>query len=254
MSERSQEETEYVARQEVRYLPKPLGDGFVYSYPNYDTYRPAFFSRTKEERIMERGPGIRKSWNDVEHYKCTRSPTSPGTVLPLGIRAYEYEPHIYVGAIGNSKSLAHGYSAVGNLVQPFGEPGMPVQGLPAFSVPRSDGGFIPAPVNLDQLKGLSARTMLPGIKAELSALNSLIELKDFKSLPDTLRNMYTFVRQNLLPRSSRTLRQLLQTGSDGYLQSQFNILPLLQDISGLQSAILRTKERIDDLLRRAQLP
>jgi hypothetical protein len=139
------------------------------------------------------------------------------------------------------------------MVLPFGEPGMPIQGLPAYRVYRADGGFIPAPADIDNLKHRSALSMLPGIKAELSSLNSLIELKDFRSLFSTISNIYTFISKFNLRDIGRTLRSMTQTSGDGYLQAQFNVLPLLSDIAGIQQAILRTKLKVDELLRRAQV-
>jgi hypothetical protein len=83
-------------------------------------------------------------------------------------------------------------------------------------------------------------------------LNSVYELKDMKSIGSTIRNLFNVMRLNKIRSVAQTLRSQLQAGSDGYLQAQFNLLPLLSDIAGTFQAIHRAKERIDDLLRYAQ--
>jgi hypothetical protein len=92
----------------------------------------------------------------------------------------------------------------------------------------------------------SLNVMLPYVKAQLSLLNTVVELKDFKSLPKTLNSMASFA-----VRRRETLRQTLRAASDGYLQAKFNILPLLSDISGIRTALLRTERRINDLVTRS---
>jgi hypothetical protein len=46
------------------------------------------------------------------------------------------------------------------------------------------------------------------------------------------------------------MSEALGVAADSYLQYAFNILPLLSDISGIQTAIVRTKGRVNDLLTR----
>jgi hypothetical protein len=93
--------------------------------------------------------------------------------------------------------------------------------------------------------------MLPLIKSELSSINSLIELKDFRSLPHTqarLRNFITSLPKGWRNAKKQTLRELFRTGSDGYLQLSFNFLPLASDIADLFKAIQRTKARVNELI------
>jgi hypothetical protein len=112
-------------------------------------------------------------------------------------------------------------------------------------LPRADGGFVPAPSNLDDLMQASLNSMLPKIKSQLSLINSIIELKDFKTLPNTLRTI-----NSVLVKSKVTLREAFRAKADGYLQAKFNILPLLSDISGIKTALLRTEKRMNDLVTR----
>jgi hypothetical protein len=46
------------------------------------------------------------------------------------------------------------------------------------------------------------------------------------------------------------MAESLGVGADAYLQTEFNILPLLSDITGITTAIRRTRSRINDLLVR----
>jgi hypothetical protein len=167
----------------------------------------------------------------------------------------------------------------------FGTFGNHVSGLEALTSEQADGGFVPSPTNLSELVDNSLRAMLPTIKAELSLINSVIELKDFRSLPKTLKSMTEFtvslpqrvagavktlrqgqgdlisryrkqfplwqrIRNTFSGNLGPTLAEATRIGADGYLQAQFNILPLLSDIAGLTTAITRTRGRINDLVSR----
>jgi len=137
----------------------------------------------------------------------------------------------------------------------FGAPGKYNLGLPGFYEKRADGGFVPPPAQLDALKQRSLDTMLPLIKSELSVLNSLYELKDFSSLPRTLAGMGGIVDKALLYQKKAfkvgsTLRELLTSSADGYLQLKFNLQPLLSDISGVYTALSRFERQLNNLIAR----
>jgi len=152
----------------------------------------------------------------------------------------------------------------------FGPLGSHTTGYPDLLQDELEGdGFVPKPPLLDSYITASLRAMLPTIKGELSLVNSLIELKDFRSLPHTLLRLKNFASQlsNVVKRkttlrggsklvrssfsaSTPTMSEALGVSADSYLQTQFNILPLLSDISGFTAAITRTKSRVNDLLVR----
>jgi hypothetical protein len=92
--------------------------------------------------------------------------------------------------------------------------------------------------------------MLPYVKSELSAINFYLELKDFHSIPKTINNIKSFAKRFLKGKNTpgATLRRLLHTSSDAYLQEQFGILPVLSDIVGYGKAITQTKARINALV------
>jgi len=94
--------------------------------------------------------------------------------------------------------------------------------------------------------------MLPTIRAELSSINSTIELKDFKSLKGTLRNLDKLPKGLLRKgRYIKDIAQLLKVAADVYLQAKFNILPLLSDVNGIYHALAKTEKRINALVSRA---
>jgi hypothetical protein len=97
---------------------------------------------------------------------------------------------------------------------------------------------------------------LPTIKAELSSLNSIYELKDFKSLPRLLLNFSKLLRRagNGGVLRSQSLREGLRSTADGYLQSEFNIRPLVSDILGVNEALSTFIKAINRLLNEAGRP
>jgi hypothetical protein len=139
----------------------------------------------------------------------------------------------------------------------FGSTDFPIAGLPVMYVKRLDNGFVPEPSDLNNLLAAAHKAILPQVKSELSLLNSLVELKDFRTLPRTLARLSGL---NLASRwsKSQTLRAVIRARAganaravaDSHLQWQFNILPLLSDIGGIRTALLRTQRRINDLVTR----
>lgn len=130
------------------------------------------------------------------------------------------------------------------------------------------GRSIPDPPGLQSLIDRSLAAMLPEIKPRLSIVNSIYELKDFKSLPrtfrrisDTLGDLDRFINGRwalkrstasaVTRRGSKSLRRLLRTGSDSYLQSEFNVRPLLSDICGINNALSHVRNELKGLIARA---
>jgi hypothetical protein len=89
--------------------------------------------------------------------------------------------------------------------------------------------------------------MLPGIKPQLSLINSVIELKDFKKLPATVRRLRSML-SSLTGSGNKTLRKILGGSADAYLQKEFNVMPLLSDISGFRKALTNTSKQVKNLL------
>jgi hypothetical protein len=112
----------------------------------------------------------------------------------------------------------------------------PFLGLPPLFIENIAGKGIPDPVGLSDLINDSLVSMLPGIKPELSLLNTLFELKDWKTLLRTIDRVKAALATFVI-RGPKPLRTLLRGTSDVYLQSQFNVLPLLSDLTSINAAL-----------------
>lgn len=219
---------------------------------------PAFVAGL--EKITEDELGTHHKWKQIQHYKA-----EPET-KPVG---YDWEIADNYDYINSPASIGMIVSGLYFGYNPtyYGYPGLPFVGMPALQVDTSDDGFIPRPNQLNALNQRALSTMMPSIKAELSSINSIIELKDFVSLPKTIS---TVLKTTLLSsklrnaakslkrpkgvaklEKDRTLREWLRSSADGYLQAKFNILPLISDISGIFTALSRTERRINDLVARS---
>lgn len=219
----------------------------------------------KYEVYTPNSVGPRAQWKSFEHYKCVHSDTPLG-LLPC-YTYYDWLPAGYRGEIPGGSYAAYAWPT-------FGDPGRPISDLPEFYEVRPDREtFIPEPMDLGMFEARACKAMLPLIKAELSLVNSVIELKDFKKLPQTLRNVKSLMKyfvdvfggtrnsdlamlrkygkkywqwslRNLFRRSGRT-------SADVYLEANFDIMPLISDICGIHTALTQAQRRINDLVSRA---
>jgi hypothetical protein len=225
---------------------KPLLPG----YPDYlktsvvNLYAPRYAARAERAHPVDIQGNYKDQWNSFDHYKIGQDETSGYYTYPLPIVPNSFGVH-------NSYGSYLGYTRLPYALyySEFGEAGQLNNGLTGFVSERADGGFVPPPADLDKLVLASLASMLPVIKAELSIVNSIIELKDFESLPKTLKKIEEVTRK--IPRTLRTLRQFFAGAADGYLQAKFNLLPLLSDISGIRTALSRTERRINDFITRS---
>lgn len=109
--------------------------------------------------------------------------------------------------------------------------------------------------------------MLPSIKAEISSVNSLVELPEVVSLIPTLGNIVGLIKGlpkklvldrdvqakfgwSYLKKRRTTLKDLVRGGTDVHLQFAFNIRPLLSDIAAVQTALSQYQRRVNDLISR----
>jgi hypothetical protein len=127
----------------------------------------------------------------------------------------------------------------------FGTLDNPVAGLPSLWSESLYSREIPDPTGLTSLIDRSLVGMLPGIRPRLSLPNTLYELKDFKSLPTTLMRIKNVLVSII--RAKASLRSLFRSSADGYLQAQFNLLPLLKDISGIRAALVNVSRELNYL-------
>lgn len=224
------------------------GDFHVNNGTTYPV-QPHFYAILEEE-YTPNSSGRSSEWKNFEHYKVFRGvPNLSLSSSRWYCRAWDFEPHVYYGTLSQTRSGVLGYNAGGTRQLPFGEPSMPLKDLTGVREESADGSFVPLPANLPTLIDRSLTTMLPSIKSELSIINSIIELKDFASLPNMIKQSWKLLNKRNIP-----LRSIFRSGSEGYLQAQFNILPLLSDIRGIYTALVRIEKRIRALVNGAGQP
>lgn len=224
-----------------RFIARPQVDSANQSEYDMVISSPEF--TRLDEHLISDSVSPRSNWKSCEHYKCSHVPQSGSSGTEVTIE-HGTNAWLHRGVLKNPSVFdkgTHGPAGKYNL------------GLPQFYAPRADGGFIPPPADLDSLLQTSLNAMLPRIKAELSIVNSLIELKDFLTMRKTIESVLAratkFEFSHL--RSSRRLTDLFRTKADVYLQYKFNIAPLLSDISGIYRSLANTERRINDFITRS---
>lgn len=208
--------------------------------PQTCTYQTRGYTALFERKSAD-GAGSRQDWKSFEHYRKTISGGDTKGKVTITVDLGAASGNTFFGQVDGDPLLFY----------PFDDPGQPqppLCGELEFYTPNEDQHwFVPYPVGLPELQRAALNAMLPRIKGNLSILNSLYELKDFRSLPKTLAGLYRTLRyipQNL------TLRQFARKSSDVYLQEKFNIMPLISDVVGIRQAISRTTARINALVAR----
>jgi len=179
------------------------------------------------------------------HYKRTSVYPKQGLKFCTGILSSP--PHCYTAYTDATVLTSSG----------FGPAEYPTTGLQSIYVNTRDGDFAPPPKYLDNYIQRSLECMLPGIKPTMSLPNSLLELKDFKSLGKTLGNLAYFMGQTAktfakLPKKW-TIKKLLATAADSHLQGSFNIMPLLGDIAAVQRTMRETEKELAQLIARQHM-
>lgn len=197
-------------------------------------------------------------WNQCEHYKLTAEPHSG--VVDMNMRSGW--PNIYFSDYVNSWYLHCRYPLLSRTLRSaFGGPDRPIKGLTSLYIPDESGlRFVPNPPNLATLLQHAMNDMLPGLRSNLSSINSLYELKDLASVResahragDTARRVSDFLTR-IGSFSGKSFRQVLRNTGDNYLQYKFNIAPLLQDIRAVWTALKRFDADVNRRLRENEKP
>lgn len=233
----------------------------------------------------------RSSWKPCQHYKCWLA--DPVDQSPVQYIAWATtsvtDIGSYVDRIGAAdRLLAADHSTFRSSFGAFGSHNL---GIPSMTVENLDKSFVPPPDGLSTLVKRSLDRMLPNVKAELSLINTIIELKDFSSLPNTIRKLSRYaedipvifknlkainsalhgkpptyfkkpsralaasiskrlkaVRKSFTGLQGRTLAELLHAPADGFLQVEFNILPLLTDMCGIYLSLSKLEKTMRSLI------
>lgn len=238
----------------------PLANqGLTFSAPFY--VQP--FLGKFERMSRNNSSGGRRVWKNWEHYKMLSEITNKS------LRVY------HPTDVGGSNAIGEGiygeWCYFGTHQDPlfgwvgYGGADTPYEGLPAMYDPDLPGGwFSPPPVDLESLKMRGLKALLPKMKQELSLVNSLIELKDLKSLARSATKTLLLAK-SVLTRTGHTRslkdaykvsfrdikgksRRFLRGVSEYYLQYAFGILPLVSDICAIYRTVQLAEKRMNRLV------
>jgi hypothetical protein len=187
-----------------------------------------------------------KQWNDFQHYK--RSTGFFDTSLKTPYFTHYWTPGLH-GADQPDPYFGW-WTSNGTGLGRF----QPWDGQTLSYDPTAPNGrFVKDPSNLAELQERSLKAMLPGLKQELSLVNSLIELKDIVTLKRSIQSLRSvgpkLLRAAKAPRA--TFRELTRISAGSFLQWKFNLQPLWSDIRGVYTAIRDHERRVNDLISRS---
>jgi hypothetical protein len=211
-----------------------------------------------DERITPEIGGGKRIWKPFEHYKCSLATLNTS----LGVKYSTADAVVDIHNPSHAYAIVRMSNPLSRLVAfNLDSGGPPVVGLPSFVVGASDKGtgFIPAPLDLDNLIGAGLKSILPIIKPKLSLINSLIELRDFETLPATFQKLSRFQFGSLSPLQwlkgfygpNAGARSGTRIAADVYLQWKFNVQPLISDVMAIKASLQQVAKRINDLVTRS---
>lgn len=225
-------------------------------YPDYVLSRETRGYSPFFEAYTPNSGGSQSQWKNFEHYKSVQSHAASNASNPVWGEVVGFWPTAY--SSGSSKDPFVGYVRESQFTYslPYGDPGRLDGGLTPFYAPSGDGTFVPPPSNLADLEDMALKTILPGIKAEISLPNFIYELKDFRGTIETAKKLLLapdFIRavKSLVIPKNASFRGLAGALAGHYLNYSFNLAPLVSDISKIYLALKRTERRLNDFVTRA---
>lgn len=210
------------------------------------------YRKLYEERSLQPSGNTHDTWNDFEHYKML-------SVLPNEATTY------YTVTQGSSP---YGHTFVLPSTRwlwrdtEFGPPDKPIKGLPVlYEKNNVTGKFVKLIPDINTLINVAVRQMLGQSRPETSLINSVLELKDIKSLPRHTASALAMLKtvKKELPIAlqgvsafhwkiqQKSLMRVLGVLSGALLQSEFNLRPLYKDLVVILES-LRTAQK--QLLKR----
>jgi len=221
-----------------------------------------------DEIVSEDVEGPRSRWKRFEHYKMVQEQSRRTQYAFHDTTAYNSDPLDYSGGLrGRYESTVFGVTVGSLLPGTYYAP----HGLPSMhDSAAEDPGFVPVPVLLDSLTADALRVIMPQIKSELSVLNAVYELKDFKHLVLRADKVLKQIASMGLPKVFKgTLKELANVFSKAreskpfkhriagsaasiYLQWKFAVAPLIQDIQSTWAAVSKTEEILRRFLNNAE--
>jgi hypothetical protein len=204
-------------------------------------YQPPFQESYERRSANETGP--KSKWKSFQHYKRSvdLSTGSLGT-CPITFDAGNSQSYLNTGEVSGKFALCTSL---------FGERGKFDKDLPVFVNLSEPANFVAGPPHRTELINMAFKAMFPAVKKELSLINSIIELKDMKTLKGSIKHLLSLPSLIKTLNKPGTLRQILRAASDNYLQTKFNIQPLISDIRGIYRALANSEKRINELIARS---
>jgi hypothetical protein len=243
------------------------------------TYHTPEFLRLYS-RILDEGRNyrtVKDRWKSCQHYESRvvdDTPFNSAGRIPWVTWSSNDLRKFTSTDKGIDRLVVAGYRNFKDAFGAFGEHNALLPGM--TEVVSGSQSFVPKPTGLSTLVSASLKTMLPHVKAELSLINSVIELKDFKSLPHALssyygtikklgtfikegtsalgRNPFSLIRKSFNPDQGLTLREMLHSTADGYLQAKFNLLPFLDDVRKVFLACTKLSKTMNSLTQNQGRP
>lgn len=195
--------------------------------------------QTLNELVSDSGHG-KNSWHSFSHYKCVSSKVGISSSVSVHRPYIYWDDHLgHSGTYWYDTDVSPSTSLFGGS---FGPADSPLNGLPPMYLLDGNDLVIPAPAGLNQLLTNAALHLLPGMKPNLSLVNSILELKDLHSIVGTCSHLKDSILR-LVGKSNApthlTLRELARRQGDTYLQYKFNIAPMISDVQGIFKSFKR---------------
>jgi plasmid stabilization system protein ParE len=247
--------------------------GVAIALPQYEAAR---------EMLEDVVPGL-GTVNPCKHYRCLKKHISESEMSQLWRNPsdHTFGTWIPVGAKSNSsqwlwdESYGGGWLLTGtSSVGPKGKYGTwsdPIKDLPVLhtELPLSNTFNCVGIEGWSDLVQSSLKAMTPGIRPanNISLLNSIYELKDYRNLAVTVRNLIRRIRTYPIKNTrlfynrqfvnwwntvrDAPLQSACRIMAGQYLNAEFNLLPLMQDICSVQKALSDYREQFRKLARDA---
>lgn len=233
-----------------------------YGYPNNavsgaKTYWMRQHSFTTVYELSSESAKGRHDWHNFSHYKKV--------AIPEASTFYDNTQYPPTLEIGDVYHAAYDTGLIPRSFQmfdcsTFGSASDPTVGLPAlFSLDSGGDLLVDPPNNLEQLLGVAFQRLLPGIKPQLSLVNSILELKDFLTLKETFSHMGDICNRLIALNNFRrqafaglSFREIARRRSSDYLQFKFNLAPLYSDIKGVLNSFRSYQAQVMRLVAQAE--
>jgi hypothetical protein len=181
-----------------------------------------------------------KTFNKVSHYKMS--------ILRSGSQVQYSTDYVNYGIPLAHRMWDTAFITSAAPASTLGRSEIPFEGLPLLYAGPFNGVY-----NSDQgLASFAVQRMLPGIVPSASLLNSIYELKDLKTLPRTILKLESsLVNFKALYKPSSwkklVLKKIVDGAADSYLQSKFNVSPMLQDVSNVIASVKNLRKQLKQL-------